>query len=52
MGEQTLNARLTIHDATKRFKGKLHLLPITDTLVTKVYSARQSYMYVQRSFMI
>ena len=44
MSERTLNAWLTIHDAIKRFKDKLHLLPITETLLTKVYSARKSYM--------
>ena len=44
MCERTFNARLTIHDVTKRYKAKLHLLPITDALLTKVYSARQSYM--------
>lgn len=44
MSERTLNARLLTHDSTKKFKGRLHLLPITNDLLTMARRARQSYM--------
>lgn len=44
MKERILNARLTVYEATKQFKGNVHLIPITKELISKGRNANKSYV--------